>query len=125
MEDDDKNLIILILVGGIVFFVAILIVAYIFIFGFFTLPTVQTNPSQNNEKPNFPSTTMPTQSSQCIVSGCSRELCTDAGEDLASICIYKEEFKCYQEEFAKCEVQNDGKCGWTENKDLKACLNGQ
>ncbi len=62
-------------------------------------------------------------SSVCVVAGCSGELCVKAGEDVASICVWKDEFACYKQSFAKCELQSDGKCGWTANEELTRCIN--
>jgi hypothetical protein len=60
---------------------------------------------------------------KCLVSGCSGELCVDANlGPIASPCIWKEEFVCYQS--AKCETQSDGRCGWTQTEELKQCLAG-
>ncbi|MBS3913728.1 MAG: hypothetical protein KG003_04470 [Bacteroidetes bacterium] len=57
--------------------------------------------------------------SQCYVGGCSAEVCSDQ-KDVASNCIYKEEFMCYKT--AKCEIQKTGQCGWTETSALSMCL---
>lgn len=57
----------------------------------------------------------------CVVGGCSSELCVEESEgEIASICIYKDEYACYKN--AKCERQAGGKCGWTETQELQACL---
>jgi hypothetical protein len=55
------------------------------------------------------------------VTGCSGEICAD--QDVASTCIYKPEFACYQG--ATCERQADGACGWTQTAALTACLAGK
>jgi len=57
-------------------------------------------------------------SGRCILSGCSREIC--AAENVITPCIWRPEFACYKK--AVCEVQSDGKCGWTMTAELKACL---
>ena len=54
----------------------------------------------------------------CIKTGCSGELCTD--QNMASPCIYRPEFACYQK--AVCERQSDGACGFTRTPELTACL---
>jgi hypothetical protein len=57
----------------------------------------------------------------CRVGGCNGELCADpATGPLESVCIYKEEFACYRN--ALCELQSDGRCGWTLTDQLRACL---
>ncbi len=54
----------------------------------------------------------------CKITGCSSQVCAD--EDVVTDCMYREEYVCYQK--AKCEVQNDGKCGWTLTSEIQACL---
>jgi hypothetical protein len=58
----------------------------------------------------------------CVVTGCSKEVCTDAAGagGVASPCIYMAEFACYKT--ARCERQNGGACGWTRTPDLIACF---
>lgn len=56
---------------------------------------------------------------KCYVGGCSSEICS-AEPDVASNCIYKEEFMCYKT--ATCERQSNGQCGWTQTNTLKMCL---
>lgn len=56
---------------------------------------------------------------KCYVGGCSSEVCS-AEPDVASNCIYKEEFMCYKT--ATCERQTNGSCGWTQTPALKMCL---
>ncbi len=55
---------------------------------------------------------------RCKVSGCSREVCAD--EDVITPCIWNPAYGCYKK--ALCEVQSDGKCGWTMTAELEACL---
>lgn len=57
----------------------------------------------------------------CHVGGCSGQLCGDISVlDIATTCEWIEEYACYTK--TKCERQRDGKCGWTENKELSLCL---
>lgn len=63
--------------------------------------------------------TKPIASGGCFAGGCSGEICTDQ-KDIASICIYKEEFACYKA--AVCERQSGGQCGWTMTPELASCL---
>ncbi len=56
---------------------------------------------------------------KCYIGGCSAEVCSDQ-KDVASNCIYKEEFMCYKT--AKCERQVTGQCGWTQTAQLAMCL---
>jgi hypothetical protein len=56
----------------------------------------------------------------CTVSGCSGELCVDTGQTGGSICLWKDEYACYQT--ARCERQPGGLCGWTQTPELTGCL---
>lgn len=61
--------------------------------------------------------------SGCKTGGCSGELCLDAkSEDIASICIYREEWACYK--YAVCEKQSDGNCAWTQTPQYQSCIAG-
>ena len=59
-----------------------------------------------------------TPDTNCVISGCNGEIC--AAESMSSICVYKDEYACYTS--AKCEVQTNGKCGWTQTDSLSVCL---
>jgi hypothetical protein len=60
-------------------------------------------------------------SGKCYVAGCSAQLCVEESEkDIITTCEFKEEYACYKD--AQCERQTDGKCGWTPNEELVACL---
>lgn len=62
----------------------------------------------------------PTQTQgSCYVGGCSGEICSDR-TDIASTCIYREEYACYKK--STCERQSDGACGWRKTPELAACL---
>ena len=62
----------------------------------------------------------PPAPTSCVVGGCNGELC--APELLFSACVApKPREACLP--FAVCEVQNNGKCGFTETAEFKACLN--
>lgn len=54
----------------------------------------------------------------CKITGCSNQICAE--EPMTTTCEYREEYICYQK--AKCEKQQNGKCGWTETSELKACI---
>jgi hypothetical protein len=55
----------------------------------------------------------------CYIGGCSQQICSDEPGAM-STCEYKPEYSCYQS--ARCEKQQDGKCGWTETVALNQCL---
>ena len=55
---------------------------------------------------------------RCVVTGCSGQVC--AAEARITTCEYREEYACY--DVAICEVQTDGRCGWTETPEIVACL---
>lgn len=54
----------------------------------------------------------------CKPTGCSGQICSD--QDTITTCEYKAEYACYKS--AKCEKQEDGKCGWTPTEKLVTCL---
>ncbi len=56
----------------------------------------------------------------CARTGCSGHICANAGEDIVSTCVWREEYACYKT--ARCEKQTDGKCGWTPSAALSDCL---
>lgn len=58
-------------------------------------------------------------SKQCYIGGCSSEICSDQ-PNAVSTCIYRDEYACYKK--ATCERQTNGKCGWTQTKELRVCL---
>ena len=58
------------------------------------------------------------ESKPCIVSGCSRQICSD--QQMMTTCEWRDEFACYRS--ARCERQADGKCGWTQTDELKRCV---
>ena len=60
------------------------------------------------------------QESLCIKTGCSGTVCAENGNDVVTTCEFKPEYACYKD--AVCTKQADGKCGWTQNDALKACL---
>ncbi len=64
------------------------------------------------------------ESSGCVASGCSGQLCIStldaANGGGVSTCEFRPEFACYKK--AKCEPQANGKCGWTDSATLKQCL---
>jgi hypothetical protein len=55
---------------------------------------------------------------RCKLSGCAHEVCAD--ENVITPCIWRPQFECYKT--ALCEVQSDGKCGWTTTRELETCL---
>lgn len=60
-------------------------------------------------------------SPKCLVTGCNGEICQGKNEEpVISICLWKEEYTCYKT--AKCEVQQNRKCGWTQTSELTDCL---
>jgi hypothetical protein len=60
----------------------------------------------------------------CVAGGgCGSHLCLskEEAETAMSTCEWTEAYGCYPK-FGKCEVQQDGKCGWTDTPELKACI---
>ena len=63
------------------------------------------------------------KNARCVITGCNGEICTDisdVSDSGVSLCMYREEYACYKN--ASCDVQQDGKCGWTYNEELNRCL---
>ena len=56
---------------------------------------------------------------ECFVGGCSGQVCSE-DEGVITTCEFRPEYACYHT--ATCEVQSDGKCGWTASAELSACL---
>ena len=67
------------------------------------------------------STENPVVLGECVISGCNSEICQGKEtEPLNTVCVYKQEYSCYQN--AVCEKQADGACGWTQTGELTSCL---
>lgn len=58
----------------------------------------------------------------CVVGGCSGQLCHEASDSGGSTCEWRDEYACYRA--AECRRQADGACGWTPTAELAACLAG-
>jgi hypothetical protein len=58
------------------------------------------------------------KATSCIISGCAGEICSE--ENRVSTCIARPENACYKT--AQCEVQANGKCGWTQTNELTMCI---
>lgn len=54
----------------------------------------------------------------CFVGGCSSQVCSDR-PDVVSTCEFRPEYECLRG--AQCARQADGRCGWTETDELRAC----
>jgi eight-cysteine-cluster-containing protein len=67
-----------------------------------------------------PGTDQPVVAPACQITGCSGHVCAAAGEDIVTTCEWLEEYACYRT--ASCEVQADGRCGWTQTDELRSCL---
>jgi hypothetical protein len=55
----------------------------------------------------------------CYKGGCSAELCSDK-EGVTSPCVWTARYDCYKT--AKCEVQKNEECGWTNTTELESCF---
>jgi len=58
----------------------------------------------------------------CVITGCNNELCAESASGVVSACAFRPEHACYGSEFAVCERQASGDCGWTATDKLQACL---
>ncbi len=78
-----------------------------------TTPEVPKDPSPAPEPPT---------KDACMVGGCSGQLCGEISEmeGLVSTCEFRAEYACYKQ--SRCERQTTGKCGWSQTKELMACL---
>jgi hypothetical protein len=43
-----------------------------------------------------------------------------SAKDEISLCLYRDEWACYQR--AACERQVTGRCGWTMTEELRNCI---
>ncbi len=60
---------------------------------------------------------------QCVVGGCSGELCVAAGEPVASTCIWLDYYECFSPELTSCgPFGPGGTCMWEPTAALYACL---
>lgn len=101
-------------------------------YGNFTLTLVSSTPTPNSKQSIAPSdyqfvfsvikkapVVVTPPAGKCYVGGCSSQICSDRA-DMASTCIYREEYACYKT--AKCERQSTGQCGWTPSATLNMCI---
>ncbi len=75
--------------------------------------------------PNTACTSTPdkVESPQCVIAGCSGELCVSSDDEvIGSTCQWLPEYACYQPDLTQCEVQTNGQCGWTKTAELDTCL---
>jgi hypothetical protein len=70
--------------------------------------------------PPVPTEEPPAPTDECVVGGCSGQLCIAADADGTSTCEWREEYACFA--YATCEKQPSGKCGWTQTDELTECL---
>ncbi len=61
-------------------------------------------------------------SDTCVKAGCNGEICVDEeqAKNIATTCVALPKYQCYKT--ATCEVQPDGKCGFTQTDELTSCL---
>ena len=55
---------------------------------------------------------------ECVVSGCSGEICADDYWD--SACVWEDAYACLK--LASCGTLADGSCGWITNEKYYECL---
>ncbi len=61
------------------------------------------------------------QDSDCIISGCSGQVCTN--HNVITTCDYRPEYACYNPQNTSCGC-TQGFCGWESTDALTACLGG-
>lgn len=59
----------------------------------------------------------------CKIGGCSGQLCgeSDFINNIVTTCEYLPEYSCY-DEYGKCGIRANGKCGWTQTEELVSCI---
>ncbi len=70
------------------------------------------------DMPDTPTPTPTPVPLECIVTGCSGQVC--APEPVMTTCEWTCEYGCYQ--YAICEVQPTGTCGWTRTDPFEECI---
>jgi hypothetical protein len=60
----------------------------------------------------------PVATKPCIKTGCGGQVCSD--EEVFTTCEWRPEHECYRR--ARCERQANGECGFTQTRELTACL---
>lgn len=97
--------------------------------GWFVQQTITSIPVEENsilidEKKETENQEARTGAKECIVSGCSGQLCIEKknaeDDELATTCEWKEEYGCYRG--AVCEIQSDGQCGWKITAEFQTCM---
>jgi len=108
MNKVTRKIIIVVITLVIIFSVAVIIGAFI---PASVLAPISIVPTLTPDTPISPI-------AQCIVTGCSSQVCAD--QDVITTCEFRPEFDCYRA--AQCERQADNQCGWTMTSELQACL---
>ncbi len=57
----------------------------------------------------------------CVTGGCSGHVCAEEGSNMASTCEFLPEYSCLKQ-YAVCERQTTGKCGWTQTETYNQCM---
>lgn len=57
----------------------------------------------------------------CVVGGCSGQLCVDSPDNGISTCEWRDEYACYQQH-GICERNASNKCGWRQTQELQDCV---
>lgn len=57
----------------------------------------------------------------CAIGGCNNEICSKAGENHFSTCMWKAEYECYNK-FGICEANSVGECCWRQTPELVECI---
>ena len=60
-------------------------------------------------------------SGDCVVGGCSGQLCLEPGNEIVTTCEWREEYACYQQH-GTCERGVDNQCGWRATQELQDCI---
>lgn len=83
---------------------------------------LQTIPETPTEIPvQKEQTQQPETLSACVRAGCNNELCVEPGTKVSTTCVALPEYSCLAN-YAVCERQNNGKCGWTHTETYQQCM---
>jgi hypothetical protein len=66
-------------------------------------------------------TTSTSAGGECVVGGCSGQLCGEEGDPLGSTCEWLPVYACYQK-LGTCERDAAGQCGWRQTPELTECV---
>jgi eight-cysteine-cluster-containing protein len=73
--------------------------------------------AEEPQPPELPEESECSSDSDCIVSGCSNQVC--GPEAVITTCEWKDEYACLK--YSECSCL-DGECGWEKTQEYQSCL---